>query len=131
LGSEDTAASPHSERLRSWCESRNKTSAKVTGEKKTKKSWVGEDHALRIDGEGDESVGSDLVERVGSISGITQADAGKPRSWGHVNRVPVLVVCIRAHPGKHQLHAAAWPLILTLTPANNPKISAPAMGAGF
>lgn len=66
-----------------------------------------------IDGEGDEFAGSDLAEHVRSISGICQANAGKPYSWGRVYCVRVLTVCIRAHPGKHQLYAAAWLLIIT------------------
>lgn len=74
----DTSASPNSQKLLSWHESRNKTSAKVTGEKK--KPWVEEDSALWIDGEGDEFAGSDLAEHVRSISGICQANAGKPYS---------------------------------------------------
>lgn len=59
--------------------------------------------------EGQEFAGSDLAEHVGSISGISQADAGKPCCWGHVYHVRVLTVGIGAHPGKRQLQrAAAW-----------------------
>lgn len=39
--------------------------------------------------EGQEFAGSDLAEHVGSISGISQADAGKPCCWGHVYHVRV------------------------------------------
>lgn len=78
MDSEDPVASLNGGKLLSWPESRNKTSAEVTREKK--KPWAGEDRALRINREGDEFDGSDLVEHVGSISGISQAYAGKPCS---------------------------------------------------